>query len=967
MKPIVADRIQRKIVKNPGKDLSKLLRRVSCELDFARALGEATDHPEWASLLDQAEARLDTFDGGLEALQAEVGKIEDSLAPVAAVAKEYVIHCVGHGHIDMNWMWSWPETVAATHDTFASALSFMEQYPDFTYSQSQASVYEIVERHYPAMFEEIKRRVKEGRWEVTAAHWVEGDKNLASGESLAHHLLYTRHYFQEKFGLSPEDVPVDWEPDTFGHANTIPTILKQGGLKYYYSCRTGGGYHHDRVGDVRPPVFWWRGPDGSKILVNRETTWYNSYVNIGTNYAAPLVVFAKATGLRNWLNVYGIGNHGGGPTREEIDYFIESQSWPIWPTVRFSTSKAYFEAIEQEIETGGLDIPVIDHELNFEFTGCYTTQTSIKRANRFGENYCVETEGLTVLGARSLGLDASQLSLPDLRKAWLNVLFNQFHDILPGSGVAATREHAMGLFQETGAITGSIKRNVTKEIARRIDTLSLLPDTPEGREERALVEKGVANTPFEAGAGLGAGQTGYSQSSGGGRRFFPFVVYNPCAWERSEIVQAHLYDIDLDPSRIVAIDANGRAVPTMLVYKSGNSWADWGHTKYSLLFPAENVPSLGYKTFILCEGTADDVPAATLLGDGEIRTPHLAVNFDRYHSGFNVTSDPEGHLGQLGVWQFVTERPRGMTAWVLGGEIEPPQPLVSQGFSVHGAQRNEGTGLPSGSSFAYIVTNRMVVPGTSSTVTVRALVHALEPRVDFEADVDWREIGDEARGIPGLLLDFAVNTFGHSAVYETPYGSIHRTMNGGEEVPTLRYAHLPENGLTILQDCKYGHARCEDGLQMRIVRSSFDPDHAPEVGKSKVRYSVYFHDAEAKSADLTRLGAAWNHPLIVFPATLQSGGLPTSQSYASVEGEGIVLAGLKLAEDGGLVLRLVNYGDADARATVLLDEPLVQGLATAETVDLMERPVTGDATLEGSRVSVSVPARSFSTVRLRER
>jgi alpha-mannosidase len=415
----------------------------------------------------------------------------------------------------------------------------------------------------------------------------------------------------------------------------------------------------------------------------------------------------------------------------------------------------------------------------------------------------------------------------------------------------------------------------------------------------------------------------------------------------------------------VAIDENGRAFPTMLVYKSAWPGADWGHTKYTLVFPAENVPSLGYKTYLIGEGVPDsDFARATVLSESEIKTPHLTVKFDRFRTGFTVTSDAEGHLGRLGEWEYVTERPRGMTSWVLGGVVDPPKPLVSRGFSVQGSHRNEGTDLPGGSSFAYVVTHRMEVPGTQSTVNVKALVHALEPRIDFEAEVDWREIGDEARGIPGLYIDFCVNTSAHSATYETPFGFIQRDLNGGEEVPTLRFAHIPENGLTILQDSKYGHSLRPEGMRMRIVRSSFDPDHAPEVAKSKVRYSVYFHDAEAAPEDLAKLGAAWNHPLIVFPATLQNGDLPLSKSFVSTEDSEIVVTGMKVGEDGGIVLRLANYGSSDAAASIHLDPSLLQGVSKAEKVDLMERPTGSEVVFEGDALRVTVPASSFLSVKL---
>src|SRR5579871_480539 len=330
--PDTRSRLLAALAERPGEEARAWLRRAELQLEFARAFAAALPEREtagWSERIGKAQAQLETLDAGrgLEGLIAAVRAAEAEMEPIGRAAKQYKIHCVGHGHIDMNWMWSWPETVATTHDTFASVLRLMEQYPELTYSQSQASVYALTERYYPAMFEEIRRRVREGRWEVTAAHWVEGDKNLASGESICRHLLYARAYFAEKFGLQPEDVPVDWEPDTFGHAITVPTILAQGAVKYYYSCRQGGGFDHVRIGDARPPLFYWQAPDGSRVLVNRESTWYNSYVNIGDNIALPMVNFVKETGLTDWLNIYGLGNHGGGPTRTEIDYLLSLREW----------------------------------------------------------------------------------------------------------------------------------------------------------------------------------------------------------------------------------------------------------------------------------------------------------------------------------------------------------------------------------------------------------------------------------------------------------------------------------------------------------------------------------------------------------------------------------------------------------------------------------------------------------------
>ena len=946
MDPMTSPRLLR-VAAQPVEDAKKLLRRIGCELDFARAFAAFVGNTDWPALIEHATAIIEGCTGDLAAAVAEAEVI---LAPIGVAAKAYTIHCVGHGHIDMNWMWSWQETVATTHDTFQSVLQLMREYPSLTFSQSQASVYALMEKYHPELFEEIKRRIAEGRWEVTAVHWVEGDKNLASGESLARHLLYTRQYTKEKFGLDATDLPLDWEPDTFGHANTIPTILAQGGVKFYYACRLGGGFDHAVTGEFpRPKLFWWQGPDGSRVLVNKESTWYNSYVNIGDNIALPAVEFFKDTQLTDWMNVFGIGNHGGGPTRVEIEYLLETATWPIYPSVTFGTAKNWYE----KVAAGDLShLPVLDHELNYEFTGCYTTQTLITQANRFGENYCVEAETLAAI----MGRDSRAL----LREAWINILFNQFHDILPGSGVRQTREHAMALFQETGAITGAIKREAGKALATNLPTNLLLPPSDGGQ--------GVGNAfGSGAGAGIGAMESGISKTGGGGS-VRPYVVYNPCAWERTEAVTIRLYDTGFEPGRIIARDEHGNNHPTFFLTRGD----DWGHSYIDVLFFAQSVPATGYKTYALCEGKVTvEVPQVKALPRDVFETPFGMLRFDRYKGGLVEVHHQEsgitfleGDFESLGEWELTKEQSRGMTAWVLGGPVESQAVSVS-GHHVHGVTRNRGTSYPSGTSMAYVVHQQLKVPGTKSTIKVQYLIHGFAPRVDVTAEIDWREIGDAERGIPGLRVHFPFDGYeGLPIRFETPFGSVVREDSDGEEVPGLRYTHVPldTGGFTLLNDSKYGFMVEGGNLAMRVIRSSFDPDHAPEVCKHTIRYSMVFHDTDVDASDLTRMGAAFNHPLIAFPAGVHEGEGPLSKSFASVETPNVLLTSLKKAEDGnGIVLRLVEYDGQDCEAVVTLAEGFGK---TATVTDLMENPSAGVASFDGRTLRVQIRAHSLVSVRL---
>ncbi|MFO7612833.1 MAG: alpha-mannosidase, partial [Clostridia bacterium] len=382
---------------------------------------------------------------------------ELDLQELAAYAKKYTMICAAHAHIDMNWMWDYSETVAITLETFRTMLNLMEEYPEFTFSQSQASVYKIVEKHDPAMLAEIKKRVAEGRWEVTASTWVEADKNMPNGESHARHLLYTRKYLMDLLDLSPESFEIDYEPDTFGHSLNIPEILSKGGVKYYYQCRGYEGHH----------IYKWKAPSGASVIVFREPLWYN--MDIAPAVALHVPEFCEENGLDSILYVYGVGDHGGGPTRRDLEKLIDMNTWPVYPNIKFGTYIEFFKELEKISDR----LPIVEGELNFVFTGCYTTQTRIKTANRIGEAKLDEAESVCALAANFL---AESYPAPDFEGSWRKLLFNQFHDILPGSGVVDTREFAMGEFQKILAYANTGMTLAYRNIAMKINTASLLPD-----------------------------------------------------------------------------------------------------------------------------------------------------------------------------------------------------------------------------------------------------------------------------------------------------------------------------------------------------------------------------------------------------------------------------------------------------------------------------------------------------------
>ena len=326
------------------------------------------------------------------------------------------------------------------------------------------------------------------------------------------------------FGLTPEDVPIDWAPDTFGHPATMPTYLSRAGVKYLYLHRPGTQIH------PKPWLFWWKGPDGSRILVRNDSKardGYNGSINSGM--INEVLASLKETGLQDSMFVYGVGDHGGGPTRRDLEQAIEMNTWPIFPTLRFSSTKTFYDAVASR----GQNIPVLEGELNFEFTGCYTSQSLIKKANRYGENRLLDAEFAATI---AWGAAAQPYPAEPLEEAWRNVLFNHFHDILPGSGVMDTRTYSHGLYQQTLAITAQTETRALRAMAARVDTTSAgHSGTPKGPASRMRSSIG-------AGVGFGTHDGGLSRSDATtGHSNNPFILFNSTAHERDEVVEATVW------------------------------------------------------------------------------------------------------------------------------------------------------------------------------------------------------------------------------------------------------------------------------------------------------------------------------------------------------------------------------------------------------------------------------------------
>ena len=340
----------------------------------------------------------------------------------------------GHSHIDTAWLWPLRETVRKCGRTFSTACRLMERFPEYRFSCSQPQLYQYTRAHYPALYEEIKHWVREGRWECTGGMWVEPDCNVPSGEALIRQVLHGVRFFQEEFGRRPRSC---WLPDVFGYPASLPQILKGCGLDYFYTNKL----HWQSKNPFPAHLFWWEGVDGSRVLAHipRLKRYYNGAPTPEEMNAAWENVLRQAD-YPTLLLPFGFGDGGGGPTEEMLEFAARAADFPGVPASRQDVEEAFYDGVIADAP----DLPTWVGELYLEtHRGTYTTQGAIKRANRKNE--------LALRDAEICGVWAGLLGAPPdlapLREAWETLLLLQFHDILPGSSIGqvyaeAAEDHA---------------------------------------------------------------------------------------------------------------------------------------------------------------------------------------------------------------------------------------------------------------------------------------------------------------------------------------------------------------------------------------------------------------------------------------------------------------------------------------------------------------------------------------------
>ena len=847
------------------------------------------------------------FDTSLRAAQSKLEQLKPFM-------QQFTIRIVGNSHIDMAWLWPWTETVEVVRNTFRSVLDLMREYPDFKFTMSSARAYEWMQEKYPDLFQEIQQRVKEGRWEVIGGMWVEPDLNMPDGESLVRQILVGKRYFQKNFGV---DVKIGWNPDSFGYNWQLPQIYKRSGMDYFVTQKLLWAHEFTTF---PYKLFWWQAPDGSRLLT------YFPHDYAGGIDAEPLaqdlsiwmpsIYGPKLTDHPEMMHLYGVGDHGGGPTRVMLDHADQLRTPDaVFPKLQFSFAGDFFDDMEKKLPN--MQVPTWDGELYFQYhRGVFTTQAETKRRIRRAEELVLNAEKLSSLASlygRAYPQDGMEMT-------WKRLLFDHFHDIMPGSGIAVNYLDAKRNLEIVDRFADDVGRASLREIAAHINT---------------------------DGAGV------------------PVMVFNSLSWPRTEVTELEA-QLPAPAKQISVLDSKGKPAETQLLSLDPATH----RAKFLIL---AKTPSLGYQTYFVraatiarpvhsplkasASSTEDILENEFLRLKVDPQTGCMTSLYDK-RSGTESLAPAETDTGGPkdktcgNLLQTFVDKPKQWDAWNIDADFEDHHWDLDKADEVrlteHGPLR------------AVIeVKNHF----QNSTFIRDITLYAGVPRVDVRMTAEWHE--------KHILLKVAFPVSAHSnhATYEIPFGSVERPTTRNTpaekaqfEVPAQRWADISDDkhGFSLLNDCKYGYDAKGNVLRLSLLRSPEYPDPHADEGRHEFTYSLYPHGGGWKDALTIRRGYELNYKLITMPVEKHQGTLPAEHSFVQTPDENIIVSALKKAEDdNGLVVRFYEWegktGDVHLQ--------LPPGAASASETDLMERPI-GAVSLQKNEIGVMTKPYEIKTVKV---
>ena len=835
----------------------------------------------------------------------------------AAITKKDTTHVVGHAHMDMCWLWGYSETMKMCLDNLRQTVAFMDEFPDYKLIQSQAAIFNFVEKEDPRLFERIKKYVKEGRIELGGGMWTESDQNLTSGEGLVRAFLLGQGYFQSRFGKMAR---VGWLPDDFGHVSQLPQLLKQSGCDYFYFHR------------CKPYLgnFWWVGADSSRVLAYGNNDYHNVGVFDSELFIDSLKLFKN--NQNRMLFPLGQGDHGGGPTRKNINMIHQYDKDPGFPAIKFSTATEFFQKSEKNMK----NLPTHFGEMQFIFEGCYTTVAETKELNRACENTLFSAEFFYSLR----WLQGDKYPSEELYNIWETVTFNQFHDILPGSAINEANKESIARYSD-GLQKASRLRD--HGFLKMVDEINFKKDN---------------------------GQ--------------PIVAYNLQPIRRKTLIEAKVYSHEVPATiqsnfwgdfygskNIILVNVGQGKMPTVLVsdgsgkvYPAQITWSKWTPPGYTskVQFVVDEMPPCGYKTFYVDMTKPGTINDSIAYIDNTFETDFYKVKFDMAtgniislldkKTGIECVKNGE-QLNRLKV--YMEDKRGGAKAWVIYPIVK--QEEVTDVESVKVVEKGP----------VRICVEAVKKWGKSKFI-VRTYLYKSYPRITYDVEAHWLETGSSTEDSPMLRATFPLAIKQPRLFCQTPFDVVERPADemvagkpyidqmihryeadgsrkdhdDGREVPAQKWVDVNNGsfGVALLNNSKYGHSYLNGELRLTLLRTAGFPDVYPNLGKFNISYALYPHAGDWKN-NVWEEGDDFNIP--VYAAEPPSLSLsrdyanrPEEDSFFSLTGKGVVLSSIKKAEESDeLIIRIAEIEGKEVNATVTL--PFV--LKSVRRLSVIELPL----------------------------
>ena len=829
---------------------------------FVINLGTTSDsvRKELLPLFHKAVAAVDArsfYNRNWSKLLASVAKARQILKPVADFAKTYTLYLDGNAHIDMAWLWRWRETVEVCRNTFRQQLNLMNEFPTYKYTQSTAQAFKWMEERYPRLFHEIQQRVRDNRWEMVGGMVVEADCDLIGGESWVRQHLYGKRYFRKKFGVN---IDLGWNPDSFGYNWNMPQFLRRSGVKAFLTQKIS--WNDTNVFPYH--LFWWEAPDGSRVLTYFPFSGYVGNLDLGTLIRDVRLSEAN-TGRKDVLVLYGMGDHGGGPERSMLKRVQFYQTATVFPRVKFSFARTYFDTLFASDLT---QIPVWRDELYLEYhRGTYTTHGNIKRNNRKKEILLTNSEKLASI---SQLLGKNIYNQKALNQAWWKYLFNQFHDILPGSGIAPIYRDAMADYATAG-------KKAEKQLQSALRAISEVITTPSKGE--------------------------------------PVVVFNTLSWKRNGLVRVPFKQ---NPGEIRVLDSSGKEILSQIVKSPKDD---------TLLFVAKDIPPMGYRVFTLQKGSVSQRRSGASAQGNSLENKFFRVAIDPKTGNISQIIDKRSNRNVLAAGeegnriQLFEDIPRNFDAWNIGytgkkWELDHPDTIfVKETGPVRAVIRVKKSFLGKSKPRRYPTKNF-----PSSFFTQDVTLYAGLPIVDCRMTVDWWENHVLAK------VAFPLSVKSRVATYEIPFATIQRpaTRNNSWEkarfeVAAQHWGDISGNGygVSLLNESKYGYDALNNTLRLTLLRSPLSPDPTADRGINRFGYALYPHKGNWRDGQTILRGYEYNVPLIAVRTAPHRGSLPEDFSFFTVHPNTVILAAIKKAENSdALIFRFFESQGVDTQAKV---------------------------------------------------